>query len=68
MSAKSPGLAEQARATLADAGFAAHDLRVYTSRQILDSWRRFQAERSLAQRVAGALTDDPDTIERRRLA
>jgi hypothetical protein len=62
MSAKSPGLAEQARATLADAGFAAHDLRVYTSRQ------RFQAERSLAQRVAGALTDDPDTIERRRLA
>jgi hypothetical protein len=29
---------------------------------ILDSWQRFQAERSLAQRVAGAVTDDPDTI------
>jgi hypothetical protein len=55
--------AEQARATLAAAGFADHDLRVYTSQQILDSWERFQAERSLAQRVAGALTDDPDTIE-----
>jgi hypothetical protein len=27
------------------------------------SWERFQAERSLAQRVAGAITDDPDTIE-----
>jgi hypothetical protein len=55
--------AEQARAALAAAGFADHDLRVYTSQQILDSWERFQAERSLAQRVAGAVTDDPDTIE-----
>ena len=55
--------AEQARATLADAGFADRDLRVYTPQQILDSWERFQAERSLAQRVAGAVTDDPDTIE-----
>jgi hypothetical protein len=55
--------AEQARATLAGAGFAERDLRVYTSQQILDSWERFQAERSLAQRVAGAVTDDPDTLE-----
>jgi hypothetical protein len=55
--------AEQAKATLAKAGFADRDLRAYTSQQILDSWERFQAERSLAQRVAGALTDDPDTIE-----
>jgi hypothetical protein len=55
--------AEQARTALAAAGFADHDLRVYTSQQILDSWERFQAERSLAQRVAGAVTDDPDTIE-----
>jgi hypothetical protein len=55
--------AEQAKATLADAGFADRDLRVYTSQQILDSWERFQAERSLAHRVAGAVTDDPDTIE-----
>lgn len=55
--------AEQARAALAEAGFADHDLRVYTSRQILDSWERFQAERSLGQRVIGAVTDDPDTIE-----
>jgi hypothetical protein len=45
--------AEQARATLAEAGFADTNLRVYTSQQILDSWERFQAERSLAQRVAG---------------
>jgi hypothetical protein len=55
--------AEQARAALAATGFAERDLRVYTSQQILDSWERFQAERSLAQRVAGAVTDDPDTIE-----
>jgi hypothetical protein len=55
--------AEQARAALAEAGFADRDLRVYTSQEILDSWERFQAERSLAQRVAGAVTDDPATIE-----
>jgi hypothetical protein len=55
--------AEQARAALVEAGFADRDLRVYSSQQILDSWERFQAERSLAQRVVGAVTDDPDTIE-----
>ena len=55
--------AEQAKATLAEAGFADRDLRVYTSQQILDSWERFQAEASLAQRVVGAVTD-ADTIER----
>ena len=55
--------AEQARMALAEAGFAEPNLRVYTSQQILDSWERFQAERSLAQRVAGAITDDPDTLE-----
>jgi hypothetical protein len=56
--------AERARAALAEAGFADRDLRVYTSQKILESWERFQAERSLAQRVAGAVTDDPATIER----
>jgi hypothetical protein len=55
--------AERARAALAGVGFADRDLRVYTSQEVLDSWERFQAERSLAQRVAGAVTDDPDTIE-----
>jgi hypothetical protein len=55
--------AERARAALAEAGFADRDLRVYTSPQILDSWERFLAERSLAQRAVGAVTDDPDTIE-----
>jgi hypothetical protein len=55
--------ANQARAALADAGFADRDLRVYASQEILDSWERFQAERSLAQRVIGAVTDDPATIE-----
>jgi hypothetical protein len=55
--------AEQAKATLAEAGFAGRDLRVYTSQEILDSWERSQAERTLAQRAAAAFTDDPDTIE-----
>ena len=55
--------ANQARAALAGAGFAEGDLRVYSCQEILDSWERFQAERSLTQRVVGALTDDPATIE-----
>ena len=54
---------EQAKAALVDTGFAERDLRVYTSQEILDSWERFQAERSLAQRVVSAVTDDPDAIE-----
>ena len=55
--------AEQARTTLAEAGFAERDLRVYTPEQILDSWERFQAERSLAQRAVGAVTDDQETLD-----
>jgi hypothetical protein len=55
--------AEQARAALAECGFTEADLRVYPSQQILKSWERFQAERGLAQRVVGAVTDDPATIE-----
>jgi hypothetical protein len=55
--------AEQAKAALQQAGFADRDLRVYTSQQILDSWERFQTQRSLTQRVVGAVTDDPATIE-----
>jgi hypothetical protein len=55
--------AEQAKATLAAAGFADRDLRVYTSQQILDDHKRFLAQRTLPRRVVGAITDDPDTIE-----
>ena len=55
--------AERAKTALVEAGFADRDLRVYTSQEILDSWERFQVERSSTQRVVGALTDDPDTIE-----
>ena len=55
--------AEHAKAALADAGFAQTDLRVYTSQQILDDHQRFLAQRTLARRVAGAVTDDPATIE-----
>jgi hypothetical protein len=44
--------------------WAERGLRVYTSQQLLGSWERFEAERSLARRVAGAVTDDPATIER----
>jgi hypothetical protein len=55
--------AERAKAALAAAGFAQKDLRVYASQEILDSWERFLVERSGPQRVVGAVTDDPATIE-----
>jgi hypothetical protein len=55
--------AERAKAALAGAGLAEKDLRVYTSQEILDSWERFLVERSVPQRVVGAVTDDPETIE-----
>jgi hypothetical protein len=54
--------AERARLTLRSAEFAEHDLRVYSSEQILENHDRFLAQRSLARRVVGALTDDRDTI------
>jgi hypothetical protein len=55
--------AEQAKAALAGAGFAERDLRVHTSQQILDDHGRFLAQRTVARRVVGGLTDDPDTIK-----
>src|SRR5919198_3068763 len=55
--------AEQAKTGLVEAGFAETDLRVYTSQQILEDHERFLAQRTVARRVVGGLTDDPDTIK-----
>ena len=56
--------AERARAALQKAGFADRDLRVYTSRQILADHQRYLAQRSLARRVVGGVTDDTTALER----
>lgn len=45
------------------AGFASEDLRVYTSRQILDDHERYLQARSMGRRVVAALTDDQATID-----
>jgi hypothetical protein len=55
--------AERAKATLIGAGFADVDLRINTGQQILDDWERFKAERGVAGRVVGALTNDQETRE-----
>lgn len=55
--------AEAAKAALREAGFADSDLRVYTSEQILKDRERFLEQRSIAGRVVGTLTDDPETID-----
>ena len=52
-----------AQAALHDAGFVEGDLRVYSSEQILADHDRYLAQRSVTQRVVGALTDDRGTIE-----
>lgn len=54
---------ERARAALLLEGFAADDLRVYTSSEILEDHERYLAARSRTRRVVGALTDDQATIE-----
>jgi hypothetical protein len=54
--------AERARLTLRSAEFAAADLRVYSSEEILESHERFLAQRGIARRAVGALTDDHDAI------
>jgi hypothetical protein len=46
-----------------DAGFDRDDLRVYTSREILNDHEIYLKERSPARRVVGALTDDQATID-----
>jgi hypothetical protein len=56
--------AEQARTALQAAGFADRDLRVYTSQQILADHERYLAQRSLARRVVGSVTVDPDSLKR----
>ena len=52
-----------AQASLHDAGFVEADLRVYSSEQILADHDPYLAQRSVTQRVVGALTDDRGTIE-----
>ena len=47
---------------MTEVGFADTDLRAYPSQQILDDHERFLAERTVARRVIGGLTGDPDTI------
>jgi hypothetical protein len=54
---------ERARATLMSAGFGSEDLRVYTSKQILEDHQLYLRTRSTGRRVVAALTDDQETIE-----
>jgi hypothetical protein len=54
---------ERARAALVGAGFASEDLRVYTSKQILEDHDLYLRARSTARRVVGAVTDDQATIK-----
>jgi hypothetical protein len=56
--------AQRAKAALREAGFADRDLRVYTSQQILADHERYLAQRSLARRMVGGLTDDTTALER----
>ncbi len=56
-----PAQAEQARDRLAQHGFAADDLRVYTCQQILDNHAAHVAHRGPVRRVVRAATTEPET-------
>jgi hypothetical protein len=55
--------AERAATELHAAGFADRKLRIFTSTQILEDYARYTGQPSLTHRVAGALTDDRETID-----
>jgi hypothetical protein len=55
--------AGQAATALRAAGFADRELRIFTSRQILDDYARYTGQPSVARRVVAALTDDQETIQ-----
>ncbi|MCW2741966.1 MAG: hypothetical protein JWR45_2388 [Blastococcus sp.] len=54
--------ADQAAAALRAAGFGGEELRIFTSRQILDDHARYTDQKSLRRRVVSALTDDQESI------
>src|SRR3954463_4297185 len=53
--------AVRAKETLARNGFAEHDLRVYTSQQILEDHATYLAQQSAPRRVIRTVTTDPET-------
>jgi len=55
--------AERAAGALRGAGFAERKLRIFTSRQILDDYARYAAQKSLPRRVVTAVTDDQETLD-----
>jgi hypothetical protein len=55
--------AERAVTALLAAGFADRELRIFTSRQILDDYARYTARQNLPRRVVAALTDDQETLD-----
>jgi hypothetical protein len=55
--------AERARLTLRSAEFGDDQLRAYTTAEMIEHHERFLANRSVAQRVVGAITDDRDAIK-----
>jgi hypothetical protein len=52
-----------ARADLEADGFASEDLRLYSSKEMLDDHERYLGKRSMARRLVGALTEDQSDIE-----
>ena len=50
--------AERAEAALLASGFAAHDIKRYSSEQILATYEVYKGQRDLADKVVGAVRDD----------
>lgn len=56
------GRAEDAAASLRDAGFAEKNLRTYTGQQVLDDRERFLAQQGALRRVVGEVTSDSEAV------
>ena len=50
--------AQRAEAALVADGFASHDIKLYTGKQILATYEIYKGQRDLADKVVGAVTDD----------
>jgi hypothetical protein len=55
--------AQRAEAALVEGGFAARDMKRYTGEQILENYEVYKEQRTLTDKVVGALSDDVESRE-----
>jgi hypothetical protein len=54
---------QRAETALVAAGFAAHDVKLYTGKQILENFEAYKEQRTIKDKVVGAVVDDSESRE-----